>query len=77
MRAAAMLLAACAAVVTSGCGVRSAAADLYPEVAEHQGRRVAEVRFLNPSPFRADSLQQLVDTQPSRCRFLGLPLCVP
>jgi outer membrane protein insertion porin family len=64
-------------LVAGGCGVRSAAADAYPQVAEHQGRRITEVRFLNPAPFRGDSLQQLVDTQPSRCSFLGLPLCVP
>jgi outer membrane protein insertion porin family len=57
--------------------VRSQAAETYPQVAEHQGRRVSEVRFTNPAPFRSDSLQQLIATQPSRCNFLGLPLCVP
>jgi outer membrane protein insertion porin family len=61
----------------AGCGVRSQAAELYPQVAEHQGRRVAKVRFIDPGPFRPDSLQQLIDTRPSRCNFLGLPLCVP
>jgi outer membrane protein insertion porin family len=65
------------ALVAGGCGVRSAGADLYPQVAEHQGARVNQVRFINPAPFPQDSLLQLVDTQPSRCRFLGLPLCVP
>lgn len=60
----------------SGC-VRSIAADMYPQVAEHQGRRIGEVRFERTDPFHADSLSKLVDTQPSRCSFLGLPLCVP
>jgi outer membrane protein assembly factor BamA len=64
-------------VAVAGCGVRSVAADLYPGVAEHQGRRIREVRFENTAPFRADSLQRLIDTQPSRCSFLGLPICVP
>jgi outer membrane protein assembly factor BamA len=65
------------ALLAAGCGVRSTAADLYPQVAEHQGSRITEVRFVNTDPFRADSLQNLVDTQPSRCRVLGLPLCIP
>jgi outer membrane protein assembly factor BamA len=67
----------CMGAVASGCGVRSAAAERYPQVAEHQGSRVTAVTFLNAQPFRPDSLQQLVDTQPSRCSVLGLPLCVP
>lgn len=64
-------------LVISACGVRSTAADLYPQVAEHQGRRITEVRFIGGAPFGADTLSQLVETQPSRCRFLGLPICVP
>jgi outer membrane protein assembly factor BamA len=35
------------------------------------------VRFENTAPFSSDTLLQLVRTQPSECRFLGLPLCVP
>jgi outer membrane protein assembly factor BamA len=65
------------ALMAAGCGVRTAESDLYPQVAEHQGRRVSEVRFINPDPFDEDSLLALVATQPSRCRFLGIPLCVP
>jgi outer membrane protein insertion porin family len=76
-RALQAVLLAVGVAVPSGCGVRSQAADLYPQVAEHQGARIAEVRFVNPTPFRSDSLRQLIDTQPSRCNFLGLPLCVP
>lgn len=72
-----LLLGLASASVVSACGVRSMAADLYPQVAEHQGRRIGEVAFEGTAPFHADSLQQLVDTQPSRCSFLGLPLCVP
>ena len=64
-------------LVLAGCGVRSAATELYPEVAEHQGRLIREVRLVNTAPFAPDSLQQLIDTQPSRCRFLGIPICVP
>jgi outer membrane protein insertion porin family len=71
-----LLVLACAATA-GGCGVRTTGADLYPQVAEYQGRRVSEVSFINPAPFPEDSLLNLVDTQPSRCRFLGIPLCVP
>jgi outer membrane protein insertion porin family len=71
------LIGLAAVLLISACGVRSTAADLYPQLAEHQGRRVSEVRFRNPDPFRADSLARLVNTQPSRCRFLGIPICVP
>jgi outer membrane protein assembly factor BamA len=65
------------ALAAGGCGVRSVAAELYPEVAEHQGRRIRDVNYTGADPFRPDSLQRLVDTQPSRCSFLGLPVCVP
>lgn len=71
------LLGLAVALVAGGCGVRSTAADLYPQVVEHQGRRISEVRFRNTEPFRPDSLAVLVSTQPSRCRFLGIPICVP
>lgn len=76
--AGAWLACVCAsALAVGGCAVRSTAADLYPQVAEHQGSRITGVRFVNAAPFRPDSLQQLVDTQPSRCNVLGLPVCVP
>jgi outer membrane protein assembly factor BamA len=38
---------------------------------------VQTVRFINPAPFKADSLITVVKTQPTRCNLLGLPLCVP
>jgi outer membrane protein insertion porin family len=65
------------AVIAGGCGVRSAAADLYPDVAEHSGRRIDDVRFVDPEPFNRDTLLTVIQTQPSRCSFLGLPVCVP
>jgi outer membrane protein assembly factor BamA len=57
--------------------VRSTAADLYPELAEHAGKRIEAVRFEGTDPFSADTLRKQVRTQPSRCNFLGLPICVP
>jgi outer membrane protein assembly factor BamA len=66
-----------AALLIGACGVRATAGDLYPDLVEHSGRRVDDVRFVDAAPFRADTLIQVVQTQPSRCRFLGLPVCVP
>jgi outer membrane protein assembly factor BamA len=71
------LLCLCGLILAAGCGVRTTAADLYPGLSEFQGRRVSEVRLVNTAPFATDSLHQLIDTQPTRCRFLGVPLCVP
>jgi outer membrane protein assembly factor BamA len=65
-----------AIVVTSGCAT-SSAARLYPDIAEHTGARIDNVRFVNPAPFSSDTLLVMTQTQPSRCAFLGLPLCVP
>lgn len=75
-RAGRLLGAACALVV-SACGVRTGAADLYPGVAQHEGERIDDVRFVDPDPFTADTLLTFTETQPTRCRFLGLPICVP
>lgn len=64
-------------LVVGACGVRSNIADRYPDVAEHAGRLVDDVRFTGTEPFGADTLLTLIQTQPSRCSFLGLPFCVP
>lgn len=65
-----------AIVVTSGCAT-STAARLYPEIAEHSGASINDVTFVNPAPFSRDTLLTLTETLPSRCNFLGLPICVP
>jgi outer membrane protein assembly factor BamA len=71
------LLGAACALVTSACGVRSTVVDLYPGIAEQDGARIDDVRFVDTEPFRPDTLLTLIETQPSRCNFLGLPICVP
>ena len=60
-----------------GCSARATGAALYPRLAEHSGKKINAVRFSGTGPFSADSLRVLIDTQPSRCNFLGLPFCVP
>jgi outer membrane protein insertion porin family len=66
-----------ALLFTSGCAAASSAARRYPDVAERAGARIDAVRFEQTAPFTADTLLTLTLTQPSRCNFLGLPICVP
>ncbi len=63
--------------ILSACAVRTRATQLYPDFVQYGGRKVQSVRFLNIAPFKADSLLTIVETQPTRCSLLGLPLCVP
>lgn len=60
-----------------GCFGRSRAAELYPDLARHQNEEIRRVLFTGGEPYSADTLQTLIDTQPSRCSLLGLPLCLP
>ncbi|HUF49717.1 MAG TPA: POTRA domain-containing protein, partial [Longimicrobiales bacterium] len=71
------MLVLAGALVMSACGARSAAVDMYPELGEYAGSRISDVHFENTEPFGSDTLLLVVQTQPSRCNFLGLPFCVP
>lgn len=65
------------ALGSAGCLGRSRAVELYPEVAEHQNAEIKDVRFVGGEPFSADTLQTLVDSEPTHCSILGLPICLP
>lgn len=69
---------AVAALGLAGCG-QPRVAELYPQVAEYDGRRIAEVSFVNPAPFSADSLDDLTETEPTKCALIPglLPFCFP
>jgi len=71
------LVVLAAVVVGTGCGGRSRGAGLYPELVQYSGREIDAVRFEGAEPFGADTLLQLIETQPSQCSLLGLPLCLP
>jgi outer membrane protein insertion porin family len=71
------LLGLVGALLLAGCGLRSRAADLYPDLVEHEGKKIDHVRFSGTEPFKPDTLLRVIATQPSRCNFLGLPFCVP
>ncbi|MEX2608913.1 MAG: BamA/TamA family outer membrane protein [Gemmatimonadota bacterium] len=65
------------AVTAAGCGAYTRAAELYPEVAEHAGKRIEDVSFEGNDIYSRDTLLTVVQTQPTRCSLLGLPICVP
>ena len=73
----AILLLCVAVLSTSSCAGRSRAAALYPDVAEHAGAEIDEVRFLDPEPFVEVTLKLLTETKPSHCSLLGIPFCIP
>ncbi|MFW6079823.1 MAG: BamA/OMP85 family outer membrane protein [Gemmatimonadota bacterium] len=64
------------AVVVVGCGL-GRGAEAFPEFVRFQGREIDEVEFVDSGPFSADTLDEIVETRPTRCRLLGLPICIP
>jgi outer membrane protein assembly factor BamA len=66
-----------AALNLSGCAARSRAAALYPDLAKNQNQQINKVRFVGNDPFSPDTLLTLIDTQPSSCNLLGIPICLP
>jgi outer membrane protein assembly factor BamA len=68
---------ALAGTLVGACSTRSPGAERFPQFEEFEDRRITDVRFTGGAPFGADTLQTLIQTEPSRCSLLGLPLCVP
>jgi len=64
-------------ILGAACAARPPGGEYFPALVEYSGRRIEEVRFVDPEPFTEDTLEDIVETEPSGCKFLGLPLCVP
>lgn len=64
-------------VLAASCMGGSRAAELYPGMAEHQNKEIKQIRFVGGEPFSADTLQSMIDSQPTHCDLLGLPICIP
>src|SRR5690606_27663634 len=64
-------------VAVGACGVRGAPRDGTAALAPYAGREVESVRFVGAGPFSADTLAGVIETTPSTCTFLGLPICIP
>lgn len=60
-----------------GCTARTPGAERYPELADHVGSEIVALRFVAPAPFSADSLAELIETEPTHCDWLGLGFCLP
>ncbi len=76
-RAGALAVVALVVASWSGCVARGGAAGPFPELSPYSGREIAEVNFLAPQPYGRDTLLSLIETQPTRCRLIGLPICIP
>lgn len=61
----------------AGCAARTAGTERFPQLAEHAGLEITEVSFVGGQPFGRDTLQSLVQTRPSRCSLIGIPVCIP
>ncbi|MGH7470549.1 MAG: BamA/OMP85 family outer membrane protein, partial [Longimicrobiales bacterium] len=72
-----MVAALLAAQVLGACSMGTRGRERYPELMRYSGRQIESVKFVGASPFRADSLLSLIQTQPSHCSLLGLPICIP
>ncbi|HEV2148276.1 MAG TPA: BamA/TamA family outer membrane protein [Longimicrobiaceae bacterium] len=72
----ARLAAACLAVVLAACVQNAPAGGPYPGLAEFAGKEVQSVEFAGEMVVREDTLRAVIATQPTRCRTLGLPVCL-
>lgn len=70
------VVGAAVGLLVGGCTPRTTAGDVYPTMAEYQGREIDEVIFVDPEPFDEDTLAKVIVTESSHCSFLGLPICL-
>lgn len=48
-----------------------------PDVQPYAGQEIEDLRFTGTEPFASDTLSEMVETHETRCRFIGLPICIP
>jgi outer membrane protein insertion porin family len=64
------ICAACSAATTP-------AARRYQEFAQYAGKEVNRVTFHDTGPLHPDTLRSIIQTQPTHCSIMGLPICLP
>lgn len=64
-------------LLVTGCRTQPTVPELFPALAEFEGREVDRVVFVAPEPFTADSLGRIIETEPTHCSLFGIPLCFP
>lgn len=70
-------IVACLLILVAGCRPQAGAPELYPALAPFEGRPIDRVVFVGPEPLTADSLGRLIETEPTHCSLLGIPICFP
>jgi outer membrane protein assembly factor BamA len=66
-----------ALLLLGGCAPRQTASGPFAAYAELQGLEVQGVTFSGDIRVPGDSLRAIIQTRPSRCRILFLPICLP
>ena len=61
----------------TACSARTEAGGRFPGLADYENAEVVALRFIAPAPFTADSLAELIQTEPTKCDLLGLGFCIP
>lgn len=64
-------------LLVAGCVGRTRGSELYPDVARESNKEIKNVRFVGGDPFGEDTLSTIIDTQPTHCSLLGIPICLP
>lgn len=69
--------AALALLLLGACAPRQTTSGPFPAFAELEGYGIQRVTFSGDIRVPGDSLRAIVQTRPSRCRILFLPICLP
>jgi outer membrane protein assembly factor BamA len=78
LRGAARVCAAAMLCALSACAANPAPAGPFPNLAQYQGKEISGVSISGDlADVPRDSLVRVLATTPSRCRTLGLPVCLP
>jgi len=68
----------CAAAALSACAANPAPGGPFPGLAQYQGKEISGVEVSGDlADVPRDSVVRVLATMPSRCRTLGLPVCLP
>ncbi len=64
-------------LLAGGCVMQAGGSGPYEALKKFGGKNIDAVIFRNAAPFGRDTLLALTMTLPTRCNFLGLPICLP
>lgn len=76
VRLAARIAALAGAGLAAACAGRFAGGGASPGLERYEGREITRVTIVGAQPFPADTLARLIETGPTHCSLLGLPICL-